>query len=771
MMQDEILEPNTSIERVLEATWMIPIWVWILFTLSAISFACWVYWAERGTARRWSRGLLASLRLLLLLLVLWMLAGWNQLQFEVEQPELALVIDRSASMATRDVNGFELPAGELQSRMEAVGGLLRRVSASQKRRLRQDYQVKCYTVAETLNLSSTSFLSDLQEIPSADGIQSKLGDTLTQLIERQSGRGVAALVIFSDGINTAGQTLHEAEKAARLAAVPIYSVVVGREFTLPDVRLADLLMDRDVYFGDRVAAEISVLASDLQSTEISVTLIDASSGSTLDETRIALSAEDNQSVARLSFVPDRPGPIPLRITASAVEGETDLSNNVINQVVNVQDKTLKVLLVHQQPSYEFRFLKHFLERSQQAGDTPVSSFQLQSVLQESDSNYVAQDQSALRLVPSQDSQLKDIDVFVFGPFNPNLVSRRSQEVIYETITEAGAGCVFLFGQGSPARELQGWPLARLLPMEPSDTRDAALSQNHVYRWQPTALGLTALPMQLASTPQQSSSLWEQLPKFQAIGHIGSLKMGAQVLATAVGTDLQRPLLVTQYAGAGRVALQATDETYRWTSISGSDIYHQRYWGQLLRWVSRGKLNQSRQISELRVEPRQTQAGQAVRIEARIGSEILDAQLPDAAIVNLTSQEQDRQTLSLTRGDPSRRTYSSSFDHLPPGQYRALLVQPTTDNPPTQDFTITAPPGEQAELRADLDAMKSLADNSRGKFYSIEDAENLFDELPRGKSTRFGDLPPIPLWNRWWIALAFTSLITAEWLIRRRVRML
>ena len=149
--------------------------------------------------------------------------------------------------------------------------------------------------------------------------------------------------------------------------------------------------------------------------------------------------------------------------------------------------------------------------------------------------------------------------------------------------------MFIHGNDNFLNEIQGWPLADLLPAEPPRFPS---SMSGRYQWQSTTLGRSALPLQLELSNRSSERFWESLPSFTSLGSIGSLKLGAQVLAEASLNEERTPLLITQFAGAGRVGLQCTDETFLWTSASGSDVYHQRYWGQMLRWLSRGKLAQS-----------------------------------------------------------------------------------------------------------------------------------------------------------------------------------
>ncbi|MCR9292090.1 MAG: hypothetical protein NXI32_05180 [bacterium] len=766
---------STTIESAWQSSWHLPLWVWLLYSACALSFALWIYWSERGNAGPIIRAALATLRFGLLMAVLWMLAGWNWLQYRTEKPELAIVVDRSASMNTRDIVGSETSqAGAESSRWEAARDLLLGLTASQRKKLLGDYQLRYYALADNLETVPPLLESSTYDNLSPTGEQSKLGENLSQVIERHAGRGAAAIIFISDGINTAGPSLQQAERMARSAAIPIQTLIVGRDLMLPDVRLADLLMDREVYFGDRVSAEVALVASDIDSAQVTVTLREAESDRKLDEQQVTVSPNNERTIVNLSFVPEAAGEIALKIEASAVDGESDLENNSLTQSVMVRDKTLRVLLVQQQPSYEFRFLKHLLERSQQAGQSKSASFELLSVLQEADAIYTEQDPSALRLVPSDAETLADIDVFIFGPLNPELISRRSQRLIYESVTEGGAGCVFVYGSGSPADELAGWPLADLLPVAPPQNFSGNSTWDNPLRWQPSPLGLAALPLQLSSTPQQSLILWSRLPGFVSMCDMGDLKVGAQVLAVASSRDANeadRPLLITQYAGAGRVALQATDETFRWTSFSGSDTYHQRYWGQLLRWISRGKLQVTTDDSTLIVEPQQAKLGQSLRFEAQIGLEVAQENLPQEVILSLTNERQSRSTISLARSTRSSRTYRATFNNLEPGTYRALLVQPATQAPPSQEFSVIAPPGEQTNLRADLPSMQSLAAVSRGRFYTLSDAERIFDELPKGKATRLDALPPQPLWNRWWVAFLFVLAITLEWLLRRKARML
>ena len=263
---------HTTVESILHVAWKIPLWLVVLLALGLGSMALWLYLSERGRVGRPVRCFLAIIRFALLMLVLWMLTGWSWLRFRSDQPELIVVLDRSASMSTRDVS----PSDELDSSSDGGARLERALSSSTRwavvsaERLQRQYQMQWFTLAETLDQIPVDPSSDVWPLGqvTADGTSSRLGDGLTRLIQRQAGKGTAAVIFVSDGINTSGAALSEAAKAARRAAIPIVAVAVGRQTELPDLRLADLLIDRDVYLGDQVTAEVSVITSDVPSTQV-----------------------------------------------------------------------------------------------------------------------------------------------------------------------------------------------------------------------------------------------------------------------------------------------------------------------------------------------------------------------------------------------------------------------------------------------------------------------------------------------------------------------
>ena len=93
------------------------------------------------------------------------------------------------------------------------------------------------------------------------------------------------------------------------------------------------------------------------------------------------------------------------------------------------------------------------------------------------------------------------------------------------------------------------------------------------------------------------------------------------------------------------------------------------------------------------------------------------------------------------------------------------------DPPAARFAVVAPPGELTRTEMDRAALTAAAETTHGKFYTIADADHLIEELPAGRRVPIENLPPIPIWNRWWLLSLFLACITTEWVLRKRKGML
>ena len=137
-------------------------------------------------------------------------------------------------------------------------------------------------------------------------------------------------------------------------------------------------------------------------------------------------------------------------------------------------------------------------------------------------------------------------------------------------------------------------------------------------------------------------------------------------------------------------------------------------------------------------------------------------------VVLETEGSRQRHIRLTRDATHRGIFEGTVSNLPDGEYTVWLATPVLDDGPVPaSFTVEAPPGEKARLEMDASDLKKAARISSGKFYTIENANRLPQDLPEGRQVRIKSLPPRPVWNSSLLATLFVAMLAGEWLLRKK----
>jgi hypothetical protein len=349
--------------------------------------------------------------------------------------------------------------------------------------------------------------------------------------------------------------------------------------------------------------------------------------------------------------------------------------------------------------------------------------------------------------------------------------------LWAFVAEKGGGIAFLAGPRYLPWLYQDNPdVSALLPIDLGNHAAAPDNQlpsevSRGFTVQPTPLGLQNPALQLGDTPAETEQIWRNLPPLYWLFQVDELKPGAQVLAQSTLHTPHSPLslICFQYVGAGRVLFHAIDSTWRWR-LGAGDVYFARYWVQTIRFLARSKLAGGRG-AQLTSDRREYRRGEAIELRARFLDPRLAPAGEDVTVV-IEAAGQPRRRVVLRRNRAVENVFEASLADLPEGRYEVLLTDPPLPgNPPATRFAVAAPPGEFARLEMDAAALSATAQITRGKFYTIANADRLLADLPAGRRVPVENLPPISIWNRWWMIAAFLVAITAEWILRKRKGML
>ncbi len=763
----------------LDSRWSWAPWATLLLVLAAIAWTISIYSRESGNAGRLYRTILATLRLAAFGLVLVMLAQWALLLWLTGPPAIGLVIDQSASMGIVDRYPDSALAARLNERLIAnrmteptrlniAKLLLTEENGRLLGELANRYRLAVYAAAGNVERLPESpgpaELAGAVRALASDGPASKatrIGDALMRVIDDFRGAPPAAVILFSDGVVTEGASLAEAAERLRSAGVPLIAVGLGSAEPPHDIEVADVLVDDVVFVNDLVSLQAQIKATGLEGKPAKVMLRREGVSTPLAEESITLPPTGKTLSVHLTDRPTTPGDIAYTVEVAPREDENNKQNNRQTRTVSVRDEKIRVLLAHGYPNFEFRFLKMLLERDH--------TMQLATYLQDADPDYAAQDKTALRHFPLNRDELFAYDVLVIGDVDPRLLPQSVWQNVRAFVAEKGGGAVFIAGpKFLPAMYRDNVDVGALLPIKLGSLTGAVERSERATREiavRPTALGLQSPALQLGDSPDETQQIWRKLAPLYWIAPESELKAGAQVLAEGAG----RPAICFQYFGAGRVLYQAIDSTWRWR-VGQGERFFARYWVQMIRFLARGKLEKGRGV-ELTSDRREYRRGETAQLRARF----LDAQLApagDDVVVTIDSAGQARRRLKLHRNRAVAGVYEAPVADLTDGRYQVLMIEPQLpDNPPSVQFTVVAPPGEFARPEMDARGLAAAAEATHGKFYTLAEAEHILDDLPAGRRVPIQNLPPVPIWNRWWFLAAFLSCLTAEWILRKRKGML
>jgi hypothetical protein len=132
-----------------------------------------------------------------------------------------------------------------------------------------------------------------------------------------------------------------------------------------------------------------------------------------------------------------------------------------------------------------------------------------------------------------------------------------------------------------------------------------------------------------------------------------------------------------------------------------------------------------------------------------------------------------QTLRLAKVEGSRSTFEGLLTRTPEGEYLFWLSSPVVSGTrPQASCQVLAPPGEMEVLRMNQVDMIQAAEKTQGRFYTLAEADQVLADLPPGnRITLNSSGPPLTLWNHVALFGLTLSLLSLEWVLRKRKHLL
>ena len=239
---------------------------------------------------------------------------------------------------------------------------------------------------------------------------------------------------------------------------------------------------------------------------------------------------------------------------------------------------------------------------------------------------------------------------------------------------------------------------------------------------------------------------------------------------------RRPLLVSGMYGVGRIVYMGFDGTWRWRRTPNDARFYRRFWLQMIRYLVEGRSAASQGRGVIETDREGYTLGDRVTIFARrlkdAAYDVLDEPELDA-VLQTADGETQKVLLKATTGQQG--DYSATITAGRSGLHK-IKVQLDSDVPAANDalnttFRVALPQLETRQTWLNKPLLTELATASGGKYYELNELDQLVAAIPdRAEKVRVRG-EPIPLWDNNRALLLLVGLLCAEWAIRKRSRLM
>ncbi|HLA85846.1 MAG TPA: hypothetical protein VJL29_13735 [Thermoguttaceae bacterium] len=625
--------------------------------------------------------------------------------------------------------------------------------------------------------------------------QTRLGESLDQLIEQQQDAPVSGIILITDGRQNAGASPEAATAAARLADIPVFPIGVGSDRQVANVRISDFVVPARAYPGDAFTATGYLQAARMAGRKVTVELFtkqaDAGKATSGDgelvESREVLLGGDGEVVpVRFELSPKEPGRQTLTLKVKAPPEDRNPGDDRREADVETVDRKDRVLLLAGGPMREYQFLRNLLHRD--------ASVVLDVLLQTARPGVSQEAHRLLDDFPTTREEMYRYDAVVALDPDWQKLSDEQINLLESWVAEQGGGLILAAGTVQMGNTISGWVqderMATIRSLYPVRfqrrfaTDEASYASSEPWPLDFTREGLEAEFLWLADNQTAGEAAWAAFPGVFSFYPVDGAKPGATVLARfsdpQFGPAEQRPVYAaSQFYGSGRVIYFGSAEWWRLRGVD--ETYFETLYTKLLRHVSQGRLLRGSRRGAVLIDRDRYMLGATVEVRAQLTDARLEPLAGAGVPLEVYSPDGTMQTVTLS-ADPSRAgSFAGRFSASAEGAWRLELPIPESANERlSRRIQVKMPDLERETPERNDPLLARLAAKTAGRYYVGFDAafpaggaEGLIERLKDRTKTVIVTSPPSRLWQeRWlrWFMYLICGLLLAEWLIRRLMKL-
>ena len=542
-------------------------------------FAFWRYLPrDRGTI------LMALLRIAFFLLLAWCLFRPMDKRRQSEQlkPRFLVVADTSASMALT-------PQKAIPTRWSVTQEVLKQPWTQE---IPLKAEVDCYSFDSILGTKVPLKQLGVLE-PKGQG--TRLRDSLQQIVDRYRGQPLAGILVLSDGLDTRELT---DDWASGSWPAPIYSVRLEPANSweeTPDARVMRVDTPRRVVVGWQSELTAVIGANGTKGEPINVQLYE--NNKLLQEIPTQIPAGGGTREVKFQLDHKSIGTYVYKVKVPALPKEVMLDDNEFSITVDVTDTKNRVLYVEGVPRFDFKFLKRALEKNKEI--SPII------LLQGPDGKLMSVGHAGTVNLTMAHEQLAQFKIVVLGNLDAQTLGEERAKALLKFVEEGGS-LILLGGEDAwSTRGFAATPLKPLLPVQ-RETGDPPLEGKFNVVLSKDGMSHPAL--------QAVSQKWAKPMPVLSIFPGTTPTAGA---TTVMSAD-DKPLIVTQRFGQGKVAAVLSNSLWRWQLEPGQKEEYQTFWDGMIQWLMPQASKVDAFTLDLSADIEQMFLGETITLSARIG---------------------------------------------------------------------------------------------------------------------------------------------------------
>lgn len=726
--------------------------------------------------------------------------------------QVAVLIDRSLSMRFPEDQPAGISTAEstaMRTRSAAVAQLLSESGLIAK--LRESHAVSVYTFDSQLNgphktfrskdprarsvgessADSTGTQGAVPEGPSVAwsevlepiGLETRLGESLSDLIRSVNGQSLSGIVVIGDGAANAGVDPQSAIDLAREFSVQVLTVGVGSTAQPVNVQVAGLQAPSDVQSGDAFEIAAFIQAQGLSGKEAEVSLLGRPEDvdgepQILTSKQIVLGEDGIPTRVLFEQLQNQAGVWEYFVRTNPPAGTIELSgdDNERRKSINVVDRKTRVMVVAGGPMRDYRFVRNMLFRH--------AAIQTDVWLQSSDPAGAISQESNKLLTEFPDTKESLFEYDVILAFDPDwsALSPEQIDLMREWLFAQAGGLILVAGDVfTPAipREPTLEKIHELYPVIlERRLRRSRNSQKVAQAWKFdfTREGLEAGFLDVTEDLVASSELWDEFTGVYSSYPTEGAKAGATTYAYFSDPEAQNSfgqpiLLASQYYGAGRTIYLGSPEMWRLRTID--EVYYDRFWTKVIREAGQARLKRGNNRGTLLLERTQYVLGQTVRVRGQI----LNPQFEPFTADSVTADVYDPQgrpmvppvRMQTDTGRPGQ--FVGNFRVSIPGVWRIELPIPQSRDLLSEKIDVVLPNLETDNARQNAQLLRQIAEDTSGAYFPIKEAaEGVPNQLSDRSLEIEIDQQLRTLWDRRWVMYLLAALLSVEWLSRKLLKL-